>query len=461
MAILTFRPRVLSLLNKRATHSHGQMSAPVVSPAVDAPTASPRSGWLAAIDAASRASVENVSSVASASAATAVNATRAVASATQAATGSAVAATLGAAGATRNAAAAAGRVTLDAAGALGRATSNVAGSAGRATAGAVGATLSVAGATGRLALDAAATSGRVTADAAAVVGRASAEAVAIPIALTRWVAAQPFDSTPYAGDTLQALQAAGFDGEPTLGRLWTKPSAAARVVRLPRGLRSGPGESLEAILSATVTAGVVRVSVAVPSTGFSWEAPIPAESPAVAVPGLSVSAFGWANLGLVVACALAPAAPPAADGLALVISASLGASVYGLGKSGVPLCDFAIPLDRARLFRGAAAAAAARASEEVGAVAAPVASSLAAAPLALPGGPKDSPEPAGATVHRPDSDARDAVPPLCVAAADGVPGTGMRAAAGGDVPAGSSGGGESGSRRSGSLAAAALPRPRL
>lgn len=170
----------------------------------------------------------------------------------------------------------------------------------------------------------------------------NSDVAVVSVALTKWAAAQPFDSSPYAADTLQALRLAGFESEPSLGRVFTKPNAAGRIVRLPRDLRSG--ESFEAIVTATVTEAGVVITYEVPSTGVSRKATVPVETAAVSVPGLSINAFGWADLGLAVACKVLPSPPPEEEGLSLVVRVSLGASLYGLGKTGVPLCNFTIPL---------------------------------------------------------------------------------------------------------------------
>ena len=237
--------------------------------------------------------------------------------ATASSVGFAARAALGTAQVTSQTVSSAGRAAVDAAGTLGRATKDVAGAAGR-----------------------------LTMDAAAAVGRASFDASAIAITLAQWAAAQPFDKTPYAEDTLLMLKLDGFQGSPEAGGLWLKPGAAARIVRLPHGLHSGPSESLEAVVAATVTdSGMVRLAVCVPRTRFQWERELPAATPAIAVPGLSINAFGWANLGLLVSWSLAPG-EPRGSGHALVVHLSIGASVYGLGKAGIPLYEIPIPLGR-------------------------------------------------------------------------------------------------------------------
>ena len=320
---------------RRSIHANGDPVAPPASP----PPPPKARTWVGAISSGANTSINAVAGAGQAAAGATVDVAVAAASATHGVVTATGRATLDAANAIGRVSTTAGRATIDATAAAASATHGAVCTVGRVTIGA-------ASTLGRVAGDTAGVAGRVTFDAANAVGRVSYDTSAIAVAFAQWVAAQPFDKTPYAEDTLLMLKLDGFQGSPEAGGLWLKPGAAARIVRLPHGLRSNPGESVEAVVAAAVTeAGRVRLAVSVPRTHFVWETFVPAATPAIAVPGLSIDALGWANLGLLVSWSLAPA-EPACSGIALVVHLSIGASVYGLGKSGIPLYDLPIPLTR-------------------------------------------------------------------------------------------------------------------
>lgn len=246
---------------------------------------------------------------------------------------------------------AAGSATVHAAATVGRGSYDAAAATGRATIGAanvvVRATSDTAIVVNRATTDAASAVGRATSDATRAVGRVATDAAAVTVAIAQWIAAQPFDTTPHAPATLDALHREGFHGVSAAGtELWTSPSSVARIIRLPKGLRSGPGEFDEAIVKVAIAdAGAATVSILVPSTGFHWTTTLPAKSPELAVPGLAINALGWANLGILVACSLESL--PRATGISLIVRISLGFSVYGIGTKGVPLCELPIRLTQA------------------------------------------------------------------------------------------------------------------
>jgi hypothetical protein len=177
---------------------------------------------------------------------------------------------------------------------------------------------------------------------------ASSEVALAAKSLSLWSFAQAFDSTPYAPDTLRALQEAGFRRVAGTRTLWTRPGAVARVVPLPDGMRGSPSARIEAIVSAAIKedpALGIDFCLSVPSTGFRYESFLPArKTPAFAVPGLSIDVLGFAQLGVLVSGAVEQVARARSGELVFVLTFSLGLSMLRVGKSAVDLGSLRVPL---------------------------------------------------------------------------------------------------------------------